>query len=80
MNSRRRISAPKLRGQHCIGSNECLTLVKIGEPSHTRRFASERAEFSPNGYSALSIARKSTGSISLAGLSGIVAPCYLSQR
>ena len=22
MNSRRRISAPKLRGQHCIGSNE----------------------------------------------------------
>ena len=31
----------------------CLTekksLVKIGEPSHTRRFASDRGEFSPNG-------------------------------
>ena len=25
------------------------SLVKIGDPSHTRRFASDRGEFSPNG-------------------------------
>src|ERR1700730_8352344 len=37
-------------------SSQRKSLVKIGEPSHTRRFASERGEFSPNraqfGYSA----------------------------
>jgi hypothetical protein len=42
----------------------CLTeksLVGIGEPSHARRFASERGEFSPNGsqsgYSARAVGR-----------------------
>src|SRR5258706_301818 len=29
------------------------SLVKIGEPSHTRRFASDRGEFSPNGVAIL---------------------------
>ena len=30
MNSRRRISAPKLRGQHCIGSNEYFDRAETG--------------------------------------------------
>jgi hypothetical protein len=33
----------------CEGVSPKKSLVKIGEPSHTRRFASERGEFSPNG-------------------------------
>ena len=30
MTSRRRISAPKLRGQHCIGSNEYFDRAQLG--------------------------------------------------
>src|SRR6476646_5467356 len=33
----------------CEGVSPKKSLVKIREPSHTRRFASERGEFSPNG-------------------------------
>jgi hypothetical protein len=31
----------------CEGVSPKKSLVKIGEPSHTRRFASNRGEFSP---------------------------------
>jgi hypothetical protein len=34
MNSRRRISAPKLRGQHCIGSSEYFDRLKPGIQNH----------------------------------------------
>ena len=37
----------------CEGVSPKKSLVKIGEPSHTRRFASERGEFSPNGVAIL---------------------------
>ena len=36
MNSRRRISAPKLRGQHCIGSNEYFDRAQIEHQNHCR--------------------------------------------
>ena len=36
MNSRRRISAPKLRGQHCIGSNEYFDRAETGHQNHCR--------------------------------------------
>ena len=36
MNSRRRISAPKLRGQHCIGSNEYFDRAQTGQQNHCR--------------------------------------------
>ena len=36
MNSRRRISAPKLRGQHCIGSNEYFDRAQTGHQNHCR--------------------------------------------
>jgi hypothetical protein len=36
MNSRRRISAPKLRGQHCIGSNEYFDRAQTGYQNHCR--------------------------------------------
>src|SRR6202011_1299178 len=36
MNSRRRISAPKLRGQHCIGSNGYLDRAQPGQQNHCR--------------------------------------------
>ena len=38
---------PVVSAQVCRSPKK--SLVKIGEPSHTRRFASERGEFSPNG-------------------------------
>ena len=45
--------AKELRAAAVVLLRGCLTekksLVKIGEPSHTRRFASDRGEFSPNG-------------------------------
>jgi hypothetical protein len=36
MNSRRRIAAPKLRGQHCIGSNGYLDRAQPGHQNHCR--------------------------------------------
>src|ERR1700730_175002 len=36
MNSRRRISVPKLRGQHCIGLNEYFDRAQIGQQNHCR--------------------------------------------
>ena len=36
MNSRRRISAPKLRGQHCIGLNEYFDRAQTGHQNHCR--------------------------------------------
>src|ERR1700730_17263883 len=35
-------------GFFCEGVSPKKSLVKIGEPSHTRRIASDRGEFSPN--------------------------------
>src|ERR1700730_5849336 len=40
-------------GFFCEGVSPKKSLVKIGEPSHTRRFASDRGEFSPNGVAIL---------------------------
>jgi hypothetical protein len=36
MNSRRRISAPKVSGQHCIGSNEYFDRAQTGHQNHCR--------------------------------------------
>jgi hypothetical protein len=36
MNLLRRISAPKLRGQHCIGSNEYFDRAQTGHQNHCR--------------------------------------------
>ena len=36
VNSRRRISAPKLRGQHCIGSEEYFDRAQPGHQNHCR--------------------------------------------
>ena len=36
MNSRRRISAPKLRGRHCIGSNGYFDRAQTGHQNHCR--------------------------------------------
>ncbi len=36
MKSRRRIAAPKLRGQHCIGSNGYFGRVQTGHQNHCR--------------------------------------------
>src|ERR1700736_2218535 len=36
MNLRRRISSPKLRGQHCIGSNEHFDRAQIWHQNHCR--------------------------------------------
>jgi hypothetical protein len=36
MNSRRRISAPKLRGQYCIGSNEHFDRAQTRHQNHCR--------------------------------------------
>jgi hypothetical protein len=46
-------------GKHFLGRKANIaavlkkSLVKIGEPSYTRRFASDRGEFSPNGVAIL---------------------------
>jgi hypothetical protein len=40
-------------GFFCEGVSPKKSLAKIGEPSHTRRFASDRGEFSPNGVAIL---------------------------
>ena len=36
MNSRRRISAPQVSGQHCIGSNEYFDRAQTGHQNHCR--------------------------------------------
>ena len=36
MNSRRRICTPKLRGRHCIGSNEYFDRAQTGHQNHCR--------------------------------------------